>query len=78
MHDNAAEDGSVCVQVLVVGAVANEVGRVISIMAFEGSSEFGVKEIDSVVSAKTTGFAADANETVMFTPSSLGVGKRFV
>ena len=73
-----AEDGSVCVRVSVVGTVMNKVGRVISVTAFEGRSEIGVKEIDSVVSVKTTGFATDADKTVMDTPSRLGERKRFV
>ena len=78
MQVKVADEGRDWVQVSVVGAVAKEVGKVMSIMAFEGRFEFGVKEIDKVVSVKTTGDATDATETVTDTPSRLGVGKRSV
>ena len=78
MQVKVADEGRDWVQVSVVGAVAKEVGKVMSIMASEGRFEFGVKEIDKVVSVKTTGDATDAVETVTDTPSRLGVGKRLV
>ena len=78
MQVKVADEGRDWVQVSVVGAVAKEVGKVMSIMASEGRFEFGVKEIVKVVSVKTTGDATDAVETVTDTPSRLGVGKRFV
>eukprot|EP00345_Euplotes_harpa_P015825 CAMPEP_0168353850 /NCGR_PEP_ID=MMETSP0213-20121227/23502_1 /TAXON_ID=151035 /ORGANISM="Euplotes harpa, Strain FSP1.4" /LENGTH=141 /DNA_ID=CAMNT_0008365551 /DNA_START=3393 /DNA_END=3817 /DNA_ORIENTATION=- len=65
---------STAINSAVVGDKANPDGIPISIKAFEGKSEFGLKPIDSFVSAYTTADATVATVTETATPSRSGVG----
>lgn len=61
-----------------VGTKANSPGKPIWIMAFEGKSLFGMKDIDRVVCPNTTGLSTVTKFTVTETPSRSGVGFKLV